>query len=275
VKHPLFVCFLLTVGCSSARYSTEPGAPSLVMPAHFAEGKGEPSAAPPPAVAPAASASAAPAAGGAASTASPPALSPSNLPDPAALRMAEQVEYELWLEQGKLRVASVRAVKLPAPVVTPRRMGRYAIELGIGSELIERVRFDFPGTAADDPPSAAKKPLFSPLTLSERAIAHVTVRVPQSPRVRRALLVDRALNTATELEWPLPEVGKAAPATVTSVSAPAPAATPTPAAPAPVPAAPAPASATPAPASAAPAPVPVSPASAGPAPAGSGRPPQR
>jgi hypothetical protein len=197
---------LVAVACSAARYSTEPGAPTFVMPAHFAEGKGGPApsgGAPTPSATPpiAASGSAAPA---------PPALTPSTAPDPTPLRQAEQVEYELELKEGKVHVVSVQAVTLPSPVVTPRRLGRYAIELSIGPELIERVRFDFPGTAADDPQVGPKKPLFAPLTLSERAIARVKLLLPQSPRVRRAVLVDRALNTVTPLEWPLPAVPKVA-----------------------------------------------------------------
>jgi hypothetical protein len=195
------------VACSSARYSTEPGAPTLVVPARFADGRGEPGAKSGttlPATPPRATASAA---GSAAPTA--PALTPSTAPDPTPLRRAEQVEYELELSEGKVHVVSVKAVTLPSPVVTPRRLGRYAVELSIGPELIERVRFDFPGTAADEPQIGPKKPLFAPLTLSERAIARVKLLLPQSPRVRRAVLVDRALNTATELEWPLPAVPRA------------------------------------------------------------------
>lgn len=142
--------------------------------------------------------------------------------------MAEQVEYDLELSEGKIRVVSVKPVKLTAPIVTPRRIGRYAIELSIGPELIERLRFDFPATAADDPVRPGeKKPLSAPLTLSERAIARVKLLVPQSPRVRRALLVDRGLETATELEWPLPDVPRA-PASATAPTAPAPSAAPAP-----------------------------------------------
>ncbi len=212
---PLLIAF----GCTAARYSTEPGAPTLVLPAHFAEGQGEPAAASgtplpntPPRASASASGSAAPAA---------PTLTPSTAPDPTPLKMAEQVEYELELSEGKVHVVSVKAVKLSAPIVTARRLGRYAIELGIGHELIERVRFDFPGTAADEPDAGGKKKLFAPLTLAARAIAHVRLQVPQSPRVRQALLVDRGLNTATELQWPLPEVAKAPPAPSASAAAPA------------------------------------------------------
>jgi len=123
--------------------------------------------------------------------------------------MAEQVEYELELNEGKVQVVSAKAVKAASPVETPRRLGRYAIELRIGPELIERLRFDFPGTAADEPEAPGKQKLYAPLTLGARAIARVTLRVPQSPRVRQAVLVDRGLNTASELPWPLPEVPKA------------------------------------------------------------------
>jgi hypothetical protein len=214
---------LAIVACSSARYSSEPGAPSIVLPARFAEGSGEPSKAQ---HAPARPAPSAAAPVGSVST---PALKPSTAPDPAALRMAEQVEYELELKEGKVSVVSVKAVKLSAPIVTPRRIGRYAIELSIGPELLERLRFDFPATAADDPVKPGqKKPLSAPLTLSERAIVRVKLLVPQSPRVRRAVLVDRGLETATELEWPLPEVPKAQPAASASppAGAPAPSAAP-------------------------------------------------
>lgn len=126
--------------------------------------------------------------------------------------MAEQVEYDLELSEGKVHVLSVKPLKLSEPIVTPRRIGRYAIELSIGHELIDRVRFDFPGTAADEPQVGAKKALYAPLTLAERAIAHVKILVPQSPRVRRATLVDRGTGAASDLDWPLPELPKAAPA---------------------------------------------------------------
>jgi hypothetical protein len=138
-------------------------------------------------------------------------LTPNTAPDPTALRMAEQVEYELELNEGKVHVVSIKVVKLPSPIVTARRLGRYAIELRIGPELIERVRFDFPGTAADEPELPGKKKLYAPLTLGARAIARVKLLVPQSPRVRQAVLVDRALSTATALDWPLPDVAKVTP----------------------------------------------------------------
>jgi hypothetical protein len=208
--------FALALGaCSSARYSVDPGAPTLVVPAHFAEAKSrETASGGAPASPPQPSAAKAPShpATAASTETTTSGLVPSTAPDPTPLRMTDQVEYELELKEGKVSVVSVKPVKLAAPIVTPRRMGRYAIELSIGHELIERLRFDFPGTAADEPELGSKQPLYAPLTLGHHAIAHVTLLVPQSPRVRRAVLVDRAASTATELEWPLPDVPRASPA---------------------------------------------------------------
>jgi hypothetical protein len=204
----LGLSFALLLACSPARYSTEPDpshrldserngqlAPKLVFPGRYAEGS--PQA--PPSSAPFASAVAA------VSSAPPVPAAPaaSKQPDPTPLELAEQVEFDLELAEGKIRVVSVKPVRLSKPVATPRRLGRYALELSIGNELIERVRFDFPGTAADEPMPGRKK-LDAPLDLSSRAIARVKLLLPHSPRVRRALLVDRAMNTVQELEWPLP-----------------------------------------------------------------------
>jgi hypothetical protein len=82
-------------------------------------------------------------------------------------------------------------------------MGRYAIELWVGRELIDRVRFDFPMLAAEELPSSARRrPLYEAPTLA--AGAHVTQRVlvPASPRATRALLVDRGTGETIALPWP-------------------------------------------------------------------------
>jgi hypothetical protein len=165
------------------------------MPARIAEGDtGKPATPTVPSASPSASPSA--------PKASEPELSASTAPDPEPLRTAEQVEYELELSGGEVRVLAMRNVKLNEAKVTARRMGRYAIELGIGRELIERVRFDFPGTAADEVTPGPERPLSAPLTLSARAIVRLKVQVPYSARVRRAVLVDRALERAQVLPWP-------------------------------------------------------------------------
>jgi hypothetical protein len=102
-------------------------------------------------------------------------------------------------------------VKLPAPIVTttPTRSLRRGAQ-ALGASLIERFAFDFPGTARTDPQLGPKRLLFSPLTLSEGSRPRQLL-LPQAARSPPSVGT-RAANTATELEWPLPDVPKAAPA---------------------------------------------------------------
>jgi hypothetical protein len=103
-------------------------------------------------------------------------------------------------EVGKVRVGNVRELLYPKPVVTVRRMGRFAVELWIGRELVERVRFDFPLLAAEEG-TQKTTPLHAPPTFAA-ATAEAVVRVPASPRALRAVLVDRATGRTQELAWP-------------------------------------------------------------------------
>ncbi|HEY2405656.1 MAG TPA: hypothetical protein VGI10_06625 [Polyangiaceae bacterium] len=174
-------------GCSAHYATVEPGHAALVLPHHLAEGTNpdfvpaDDGGVPPPA------ASAEPLKG--------------SQPDPEPLREARQWEYHFVYESGKVRVAGVRELLYPKPVVTARRMGRYAVELWIGHELVERVRFDFPLLAAE---GTAQKvaPLHATPTLGAAATADAIVRVPASPRATRAVLVDRASEQLQELPWP-------------------------------------------------------------------------
>jgi hypothetical protein len=178
----------LLVACTSPRSAvSEAQGPAVAFPAHFAEGDGEGQEGSPPADA------------GSPAVVAPP---PGSQPDPEPLRMARQWEYTIAYDSGKVRVAGVRALLFPQPVVTARKMGRYALELWIGSELVERVRFDFPLLAAEEPKAGPRRPLADPPTFA--AGAHVTQRVllPASPRATRAVLVDRANGATDPLPWP-------------------------------------------------------------------------
>lgn len=176
--------------CGAARRSDpkEGGSGQLVFPASFAEGENEEererqAARPAP-------------------PAREPAPPPGSQPDPEPLRVAKQYEYELAYQRGEVSVTQVRAVTYAQPVVTARRMGRYAIELWIGRELVDRVRFDFPMTAADEPEAKGPQRLNAAPNLGEGASATKLVLVPAAERARRAVLVDRATGSATELPWP-------------------------------------------------------------------------
>jgi hypothetical protein len=176
---------------------------AFVVPHHIAEGKGEgsdvPASADGGAPLPASTAASAP---------SPPAgpIVPlaGSAPDPEPLSMKEQWEYQLLFSNGAPTVEGVLQRTLPKPVTTPRRMGRFALELWIGHELIERVRFDFPMIAAEERPGVKRRPLHDAPSLSSNALARVRVSLPASPRATRLMLVDRAQppDKAQELPWP-------------------------------------------------------------------------
>jgi hypothetical protein len=177
-------------GCSQARPpSPNEPTPGLVFPAHFAEGEAQDAGAAKPEPVPVE-----------------PAKRTSSPPDPEPLRQSEQYEYTIAYDAGVTYVVSVRAVKFPQPVVTARKMGRFAFELWIGTELVDRVRFDFPLLAAEEPPKHPR-PLNEPPSLAG-GVLKATVLVPAAVRARRAVLVDRGTDRETELPWP-PAFGSA------------------------------------------------------------------
>jgi hypothetical protein len=179
---------LAALSCSGARVGG-PDAPTLTLPAHFAEGSGEAD-------------TGAPADAGAPAAPEPTLLTHGGQPDPEPLRLAAQWEYEVGYDGGAVHVVRVTPKSFARPVVTARQMGRYAIELWIGSELIERVRFDFPLLAAEEVPSGKRRPLNEPPSFASGAHLRRTLLVPRSPRATRAVLVDRATGSVTPLPWP-------------------------------------------------------------------------
>jgi hypothetical protein len=187
-----FVLSLL-VACASGHYATvDPGHAAYVIPHHIAEGKGEGEDLQPDAGTPATAHAALP------------ALPPlaGSAPDPEPLSLREQWQYALVYQAGSVRVEHTEKRTSPKPVTTVRHMGRFALELWIGHELIDRVRFDFPLIAAEDAPGATRRPLHQAPSLGPNAIARISVLVPASPRATRLVLVDRATGKAQEFAWP-------------------------------------------------------------------------
>jgi hypothetical protein len=179
------VCSLLAA-CASGHYATvDPGHAAFVIPHHIAEGTGEGEDLPPDAGPP------------------PPPLEPGpappprsgSAPDPDPLLLRQQWQYALLYQGGNVSVEHVAPQTFPKPVTTVRHMGRFALELWIGHELIDRVRFDFPLIAAEEVPGVTRRPLHDAPSLGPNAIARISVLVPASPRATRLVLVDRANGT--------------------------------------------------------------------------------
>lgn len=177
----------VALSCSGARVGTSDGqGPGLTFPAHFAEGSDQDGGVETP-VAQAAD-------GG-------PRPRRPDLPDPEALHLTRHWEYEVVYDRGKIRIAKVTERRFSKPIPTQRRMGRWAIELWIGHELVDRVRFDFP-LLGDEEPRGKRRPLKDPPSFAEGATVARTVLVPASPRATRAELVDRATGERLTLPWP-------------------------------------------------------------------------
>lgn len=116
-------------------------------------------------------------------------------PDPRPARSRFQYDLVVQFQRGEVKVVSVKEIKLDQPASTERKVGRFALELWTGAELVDRVRFDFPllgATAA----GGAEDPLGNGLSAQTR------VRIPASTRAIRARILDRKTRKEVEMAWP-------------------------------------------------------------------------
>lgn len=189
---------LLALGaaaCGVAAPADRAQHPSLVLPARLPERskEHEPVAAPPTPATPF----------GALSSPEPASRTHGDLPDPEPLSERAQWVYTIAYDRGEVRVGEPELICLPRPAPTARRIGRHAFELWLGRELIDRVRFDFPLLAAEEPP-AQRRPLRDSPRFAPGARVSTRVRVPASERATSARILDRATGESFEVSWPPP-----------------------------------------------------------------------
>jgi hypothetical protein len=192
--HRWWPVMVLACSCgSSARLSADAaGGPAVVVPAHFAEGRtGKRSLARESPATPAAD-------GGGV----PEVQKRNGTPDPPPLTSATQWLYRFEYKRGTIVVASVVKKEFDRPIPTERRVGRFAVELWVGRELVDRVRFDFPLLAADPAAGGRKQPLRESTAFGPGAETSREVLVPASDRATRAVLIDRLNGRETPLPWP-------------------------------------------------------------------------
>lgn len=125
-----------------------------------------------------------------------------DLPDPPALSERAQWFFSVDYDRGTLRVGEPSFKCLDKPETTGRRMGRFAFELWLGHELVERLRFDFPLLAAETPRSGPRKPLREVPSFAPGARVSVKLRMPASERATKARILDRATGDIVEVPWP-------------------------------------------------------------------------
>ena len=123
------------------------------------------------------------------------------LPDPLPLVTRQQWIVDLGYRGGVVVFGGARRVELAKPAGTPRAMGRFALELFIGKELIDRVRFDFPLLGADEFADTPRR-WDSPPSFERHLSTRAAVILPHSERATRAVLVDRATGNVWALPWP-------------------------------------------------------------------------
>lgn len=142
------------------------------------------------------------AAAGVAALAEPPKPPPraGYAPDPAVLPSAKHWVFEVLHMKGKTSITRVRPVVLDKPAATARRMGRFAIELYVGTELLDRIRFDVPLTG--DAPEKPSGGLRRRPTFDEGVTTRLRVQMADNPRASWAKLVDRRTGEEQRFLWP-------------------------------------------------------------------------
>jgi hypothetical protein len=124
-----------------------------------------------------------------------------DLPDPAPLTTRNQWVLDLAYRAGEASMRDARRVTLPRPTPTVRMMGRFAVELYIGRELLDRVRFNFPLLGAADIGDDTTR-WDAPPSFERGLSASTAVMIPHSERATRAVIVDRATGRKWPLPWP-------------------------------------------------------------------------
>jgi hypothetical protein len=123
-------------------------------------------------------------------------------PDPAPLVTAHQWDLTLHYAKGTVALEAAKSVELRAAAPTSRQMGRFAVELWVGKELVDRVRFEFPLLGADFAPSPGTHQERGAPRFSKGADTVATVRVPSSDRATAAQVVDRLTGAVVPIPWP-------------------------------------------------------------------------
>ncbi|MBK6517425.1 MAG: hypothetical protein IPM79_10630 [Polyangiaceae bacterium] len=125
-------------------------------------------------------------------------------PDPAPVAATKQWVFEMRAKDSVPSVAKVSALELSKAEATPRMMGRWALELYVGTELLDRLRFNVPlaGDTGHEKKEAGKnRPVFKVNT-------KFFVRLADHPRATQLRLVDRATGDIQTFAWPPDKDGK-------------------------------------------------------------------
>jgi hypothetical protein len=122
-------------------------------------------------------------------------------PDPPPLRERMQWVFDLRWDRDEVYLLQVHKLDMGEPHVTPRMMGRFALELYEGPTLIERVRFDFPLLGEPEQDDAGPR-WKAPVKITQKLKTRIGVLFPATSRGTRLELWDRASDRRWPLPWP-------------------------------------------------------------------------
>lgn len=121
-------------------------------------------------------------------------------PDPPGHASRAHWVFEISVRQGRVSVDRVEPITFAKPAETPRAVGRFALELYIGRELLDRVRFNAPlmgGEVTEGNRNNLPRPRFD-----QNVTAHLTARMADNPRAAYLLVVDRETGDTQKFAWP-------------------------------------------------------------------------
>ena len=122
------------------------------------------------------------------------------LPDPPAHASRQQWIFEITAKGNRVSADRAKPLTLDRPAETPRVLGRFALELWVGRELLDRVRFNVPLMGGE--PSIGNRNRLPRPRFDENVTARVGARMADNPRAAYLLLVDRETGDAQKMEWP-------------------------------------------------------------------------
>ena len=130
-------------------------------------------------------------------------------PDPPGTASRKHWVIDVLHSKGRTSLLGARPVTLERPATSARMMGRFAIELYVGRELLDRVRFNVPLTG--DAPEKDKRFPFRRPTFDEGVTTRMRVQIADSPRATWVKLVDRLSGAESRFWWPPDDKGRLTP----------------------------------------------------------------
>jgi hypothetical protein len=121
-------------------------------------------------------------------------------PDPTPHASRTHWVFDVSAVAGKVSLESAKPVTYDKPAETPRVVGRFALELYVGRELLDRVRFNVPLMGAEG--SEGNRNHLPKPRFEQNVTTRTTVRMADNPRAAYLLLVDRETGETQKLSWP-------------------------------------------------------------------------